>query len=595
MDERAGIRVCAQGVARAGVVLAVLILASVAPVRGQVSPGPLSKAHAEFDGNLGCVKCHGKGEGEMSNRCMACHEEIAALVTARRGFHGREGNKNCARCHPDHGGRDFAMIEWPDKTPEKFDHARTGWPLKEKHAKTECKKCHTAAHVSITMAGLVKVKRDIPWVGLDADCKSCHEDVHRGSLGGDCTRCHTEKGWRPVENFDHAKTSFPLTGLHEKVVCAKCHEAESLRLARDAKGHVTPLFKPLPHDECSACHADVHKGAFGPRCADCHVTTGFKVIAKDRFDHDRTRYPLRGKHAALACDVCHDEKKAFGKKPPFATCGGCHRDPHAGQTKVAGKATDCASCHTVDTFKPSTFTAERHAKTKFPLQGGHARTLCMDCHGRVPAGSAALVTAAMGSAKVWMNPLYGRCVDCHRDPHEGRFAAGGERARKDDCLACHTIESFRPSTFDAGVHDTARFKLKGAHRATPCVACHKDLEPLAKMTVQAAAVGAVLPLRNDGRACRDCHATPHGIQFDSKKDGGACESCHDENRFVPASGFDHARVKLFPLDGKHRNVPCVKCHPVVTTSEGKKMTLFKPLSARCESCHAEGALLQNRG
>jgi hypothetical protein len=570
----------------------VLGLAFAVPARAQVSPGPLAKAHAELDGNLGCIKCHGKGEGEMDHKCMACHEEIASLVQQRRGFHGREGNKDCAHCHPDHGGRDFAMIAWPDKTPEKFDHARTGWALKEKHAALTCEKCHTASRISPDMAGLLKAKRDVPWVGLDSNCKSCHEDIHRGSLGDNCATCHSEKGWRPVPGFDHARTAFPLTGLHGKVECARCHEAPALNLAKDDKGRVIPLYKPLPHGECSACHADPHKGALGPRCVDCHVTAGFKVISKDRFNHDRTRYPLRGKHAALNCDKCHDEKTAWGKKPPFATCDGCHKDAHAGQTMVAGKAPDCAACHTVDAFKPSTFTVEQHAKTRYPLQGAHARTLCMDCHGRMPSGPPELVAEAIGSAKVWMHPASGVCVDCHRDPHEGRFARGGERARKDDCLACHTVDSFRPSTFDVAAHEKAGFKLKGAHRATPCVACHKELEPLAKMTEKVAAAQATLPMKNDARACAQCHATPHGIQFDSRKDGGACDGCHDENRFVPASGFDHQKVKSFKLEGKHRNVACVKCHPVVTTSEGRKMSLYRPLSAKCESCHAEGDLLQ---
>lgn len=588
-------RASARGAAGLGVVLLVLVLLSVASARAQVSPGPLTKAHAELEGNLGCVKCHGKGEGEMDRRCMACHGEIAAVVKEGRGFHGREGKKNCARCHPDHGGRDFAMIAWPDKGPQKFDHARAGWPLKDKHAAVACEKCHKAAHVSDAMAGLVKVKRDVVWVGLESSCRGCHEDIHRGSLGDDCARCHSEKGWRPASSFDHAKTAFSLTGLHAKVACAKCHEAESLHLAKDAKGKVIPLYKPLPHNECSACHADPHKGSFGPRCADCHVTAGFKVIAKGRFDHNRTRYPLRGKHAALVCDKCHHETTAWGKKPPFATCDGCHRDPHAGQTMVAGKATDCAACHTVEAFKPSTFTVEQHAKTKFVLKGGHVRTACMDCHGRAPAGTTAQALAAVGSAKVWMHPAHGRCIDCHRDPHEGRFAAKGERAREGDCLACHSVESFRPSTYDVAAHETARYRLKGAHRATPCVACHKELEAVAKMTVKAAAAGATLTLRHDARACRDCHATPHGIQFDARKDGGACESCHNEDRFVPASGFDHQKVKTFALDGRHRNVPCAKCHPMVTTSDGKRMALYRPLSAACESCHTDADLLQKRG
>ena len=581
------------------VVRTALALASAVMLHGvrahaQVSPGPLSKAHAEFDGNLGCNKCHGKGEGEMDRKCMACHEEIALLVKEQRGFHGQKGRKDCAHCHPDHGGRDFALIAWPQGGAEKFDHAQAGWPLKEKHATLSCDKCHTASRVTPAMAGLLKVKRDTPWVGLEAKCAGCHADIHRGSLGSNCAQCHSEKGWRPVPGFDHGKTAFPLSGLHGKVACAKCHEAESLQLAKDAQGRVKPLYRPLPHGECSACHADPHKGGFGPKCADCHATAGFKVIAKGRFDHDRTRYPLRGKHAALACEKCHNEKTAWGKKPPFATCDGCHKDPHAGQTMLAGKSTDCAACHGVDGFKPSTYTVALHNKSKFPLEGAHAATLCADCHGRSPAGDPKLVAAAVGSAKVWMHPVHGRCVDCHRDPHQGRFAAGGARARKGDCLACHSMESFRPSKFDVAAHESAAFHLKGAHRAIPCVACHKELEKLPGMTVKAAAASAVLPLASEARACRDCHATPHGIQFDARKNGGACDACHGEDRFVPAIAFDHQKVKSFPLDGKHRNVACAKCHPAVTTSDGKTMTLYRPLSSKCESCHAEGDL-QFRG
>lgn len=577
---------------RVAVWAAVLMLGAAPAVHAQVSPGPLSKAHASLEGNLECTKCHGKGSGEMDRKCMACHGEIASLVANHRGFHGREASHDCAHCHPDHGGRDFALIAWPDKSPEKFDHARTGWALRGKHAAVACKTCHTRAHLGPEMAALVEVKsRDTVWVGIDSSCRTCHEDIHRGALGDNCASCHNEKAWRPVPGFDHAKTSFPLTGLHAKVACAKCHEAPGLKLAHDARGAVIPLYKPLPHGECNACHADPHKGSFGTTCSSCHSTAGFKVIRKGRFDHDKTRYPLRGRHAALACEKCHDEKTAWGKKPPFATCGGCHKDPHAGQAMAAGKATDCAACHTVSGFKPSTFSVEEHAKTRFPLDGAHASTKCMDCHGLKPAGTAAQVAAAVGRAKVWFHPAHERCTDCHRDPHGGRFSPGGERARAKDCRACHTMEHFRPSTFDAAQHDEARFKLEGAHRAIPCGACHADL---------AAAASAkpgrhvALTLKIDARSCRDCHQSPHGTQFDSRKDKGACDACHDIESFRPASRFDHRRLNAFPLEGAHLRVACGKCHPTVKTSGGKKMTLYRPLSSRCESCHADGDILHRR-
>ena len=95
------------------------------------------------------------------------------------------------------------------------------------------------------------------------------------------------------------------------------------------------------------------------------------------------------------------------------------------------------------------------------------------------------------------------------------------------------------------------------------------------------------------QTCRDCHENPHGKQFASRKDGGACESCHGVDSFKPASRFDHARVKTFTLEGAHARVACVKCHPTVTT-EGKKMTLFRPVSSECVSCHANDGVLLKR-
>jgi hypothetical protein len=146
---------------------------------------------------------------------------------------------------------------------------------------------------------------------------------------------------------------------------------------------------------------------------------------------------------------------------------------------------------------------------------------------------------------------------------------------------------------DADAHRAARFPLEGAHRAVPCFACHRELG--AEKTVRASSDNArELALRIDAHACRDCHPTPHGAQFDRRKDGGACDSCHDTVRFTPASRFDHARVKSFALDGAHKKVPCARCHPTVTPAGGKPMALYRPMPSRCEDCHAGDGILGGR-
>ncbi|MGE5731947.1 MAG: hypothetical protein ACM37U_08405, partial [Gemmatimonas sp.] len=58
--------------------LATGILISASTARAQISPGPLSAAHASLDGPLNCTKCHaGGGKQSMTNRCLSCHREIS--------------------------------------------------------------------------------------------------------------------------------------------------------------------------------------------------------------------------------------------------------------------------------------------------------------------------------------------------------------------------------------------------------------------------------------------------------------------------------------------------------------------------------------
>jgi hypothetical protein len=100
-----------------------------------------------------------------------------------------------------------------------------------------------------------------------------------------------------------------------------------------------------------------------------------------------------------------------------------------------------------------------------------------------------------------------------------------------------------------------------------------------------------LPFTIAGQACRDCHTSPHGNQFDKRKDGGACESCHDVESFKPASRFDHAKMASFTLEGAHAKVACEKCHPVAT-SNGKRMVIYRPLPSKCVDCHAGDGVLK---
>ena len=50
-------------------------------------------------------------------------------------------------------------------------------------------------------------------------------------------------------------------------------------------------------------------------------------------------------------------------------------------TILAGKpAGDCAVCHDVRAFRPSTWPVAEHQRTKYPLDGAHALAACEKCH-----------------------------------------------------------------------------------------------------------------------------------------------------------------------------------------------------------------------
>jgi hypothetical protein len=515
----------------------------------------------------------------MTVRCLECHREIAWLDEQKRGYHASVQGQACATCHPDHAGQDFALISWPDGSPERFDHSRAGWELTGRHAAAKCADCHTAKFRHAESA--TRSPRQGPdwgWVGLDRTCTSCHADAHHGALGAVCTTCHDTEHWKPAPRFSHATTRYPLTGAHLTVACDACHQAPRLHPRRDAAGALVSVFKPVPHAECSACHTDPHGGRLGATCSSCHVTTSFTTVNRAGFDHARTRFPLLGRHASVSCERCHDFSPG-GKvirDRPFAACTDCHADAHAGGATVAGRAADCAGCHSVDGWRPATFTVAQHQATRFPLAGRHASVPCADCHVKNPPGVAA---AALGSSGVWLRPAMGTCRTCHADAHGGQLAA---RADSGACESCHTVAGWAPSTVTLAAHARYRFALDGAHAAVPCVACHRGMtqtvapSPVTRLTFEAPAGG-----------CAGCHTNPHGAQFAARADRGACEGCHDTRAFRPAARFDHARDAAFSLKGAHQAVPCDRCHRTARDAQGHAIVVYRPVPTNCEACHGD--------
>jgi hypothetical protein len=548
-------------------VVAMLLLWGLTAM-AQISPGPLSRAHQSLNGDTNCTACHKLG-GAATFKCLDCHGEIASRLVAHKGLHATYhiepgSSQECARCHSEHNGVDFPLVKWDTKT---FDHKQTGYALEGKHAGLACNRCHTPDHISPAERSAIKVK-DLSksFLGIPTTCTTCHQDQHQGRLGANCLQCHNYNDWKTVNvgQFDHSKTKYPLTGLHAQVACAKCHTP-----GPDNK----PRYAGIPFGKCSDCHSDPHRGSFAQTCQTCHNTAGWKRVSaatvSEHFDHSKTKYPLLGKHQTVECTRCH-QSGDFKKPIAFQKCMNCHQpDPHNGQFAKRPDGGECAGCHTVEGFTPSTFGLKEHASTAYPLQGKHADLKCAQCH--IPKGKDTLFKIK-----------FQKCTDCHRDQHDGQFAAA---PYFNACERCHNLQGYRPSTFSLANHKDTRFQLTGGHLAVPCGDCHK--EPL-----EGAPKTPVLYHWND-LSCTTCHNDPHKGQFKDRMakvrpngKAAGCEACHSTKSWRELTGFDHSQTS-FPLLGTHRATACIDCHKPPNL-ETKLMNVdFKAAPTKCEECHED--------
>lgn len=516
-------------------VAAVVVVSAVAPAtaRAQLfSPGPLSRAHHELEGDEHCERCHSAGRGIDTRDCLSCHEDLGARISAGRGLHGREyRGRSCGDCHVEHLGPRAALIRWPGGARERFDHALAGWPLEGAHRSVECRGCHDGRNARGAQT----------YLGERSDCASCHRDPHENRFGSECTSCHTQASWAVarVGRIDHSRTRFPLRGAHARVECARCHNEP-------------PRWRGLEFDQCSDCHRDPHEGRFTQPCASCHVETGWQSLDSVREHHPGLS--LAGGHARAVCGLCHD--RGLDTAPSRGTdCVDCHRPVHE-----APLGRDCARCHGAIRWLglPRRVGLRAHERVPFQLRGAHEEVECQGCH-----------DPSLPAPRRFRQLAFDGCRHCHADtdPHRGEFASrdAGE------CGPCHTETGFRPSRFGVELHAGTHFPLEGRHESVPCSACHTSEIPRTWFRVER-------------QACADCHENPHGDQFATEMAEGGCGHCHD-----PA-GWDRPRIDhaTWPLTGAHRLVHCNSCH--APTAEDRRVgrgASYRGVPRDCAGCHAD--------
>lgn len=204
-------------------------LPSVPAAAGASPHGPLATAKFTASTQV-CASCHADVHlGQVGAACETCHGVALAKFAVSPGF----------------------------------DHARTKFRLGGKHAPVACEKCHKPTTGAFPSGTGTAVKL----TGIGSACLTCHTDVHLGQLGATCETCHSDQTFK-IANFTHRNPALRgfFVGAHERAACDTCHDKATGTFPA-GKG---TAVRYAVSTECTSCHRDVHNGALGTRCADCH-------------------------------------------------------------------------------------------------------------------------------------------------------------------------------------------------------------------------------------------------------------------------------------------------------------------------------------
>ncbi len=522
--------------------LLVLMATSSISLNAQLSPGDLSNAHAHLEGLSNCTQCHDLGNKVSSEKCLTCHTEIKERINLNKGYHASSDvtGGECAMCHSEHNGRNFRLINLDVNS---FNHDLTGYHLSVPHAKKVCTDCHASKFITDQK---LKAKKKT-YLGVGLECLNCHADYHLRTLSSDCLKCHDSEKFVPASKFDHNNAKFILAGKHKTVDCSKCH---SIKIT---DGNKFQQFRGIQYSNCTSCHKDPHNNQFGQNCRKCHSEDSFRSVQGiPDFDHNQTGYKLEEKHLIVTCKACHKNKLTDPLK--HDKCMDCHSDYHNGQFVKNGVRPDCSQCHTLKGFTSFSYTIEQHNQGNFPLKGSHEAIPCFECHKKQERWS--------------FRQIGNFCKDCHPDIHTSYIQA--KYYPESDCRICHNENSWSDVNFD---HSKTGFQLTGAHSRTICRDCH--FRQSADRNIQQKFNGLV-------PECSTCHTDRHFRQFE-RNGITNCTDCHDTEDWK-ASKFNH-NTTAFKLDGKHADVPCIKCHK--PQQEGTVFYIkYKIKEFKCESCHS---------
>lgn len=473
-----------------------------------------------------------------------------------------------------------------------FDHAKTGFLLRDVHATLRCEQCHVDA-----------VFKNTP-----KDCAGCHaigtrvgatpKPVNHVQTTDPCDTCHTSPTSFLVANFKHISLRGAITGN-----CITCHNNQSQGVVSKPVNHFPTL---LP---CESCHTNTstflswrmdHTGLTS-NCASCHSGQFPNVVSK----------PAAHIVTSGDCGACHNTTTFLGAffshSDPLnpvtpGSCGTCHRGQQPGvkaipvvhiPTLTTGNA--CDACHTpTNTSGYTSFLgAQYHASATAPAPAG----ICSTCHTGAYSG-------VQGKPSFHI-PTTAQCDTCHTATNTANYTTfygatfNHATVTAGSCGTCH--------------NNVAALGKPATHIPTTaaCDSCHTNT---ANYTTWLGAIYTHSPNPPTPGSCATCHngTTALGKPGWHMVTTLSCDACHtgtntsNYTTFLGATGaVDHTTIPAGNCQSCHNGagakglstghiptgaISCDGCH---AKYNGTTVTTFAPgtmqhslvTATRCDVCH----------
>ncbi len=481
-----------------------------------------------------------------------------------------------------------------------FDHAKTGFLLRDVHATLRCEQCHVDA-----------VFKNTP-----KDCAGCHaigtrvgatpKPVNHVQTTDPCDTCHTSPTSFLVANFKHISTRGAITSN-----CITCHNNQSQGVVSKPANHFPTL---LP---CESCHTNTstflswrmdHTGLTS-NCVSCHGGQFVGVVSK----------PVAHIPTTGDCGACHNTNTFLGSTYDHSavapgTCNSCHLGQYNGVVSlpvnhITTSGAQCDNCHTqantggytsffggcYDHNTGSASSCLITTATVVPVAPGN----CSSCHTGVFSGvsgkapfhvptvqqcdtchnashTAAGYATFYGATYTHTGTTAGVCGTCHNGTTALGKPASHIPATGNNCDSCHTTALATLSWLGA------TFVHSPMPPVQPCATCHNGVTALGKP-----AWHMVTTL-----ACDSCH--PNAINSNPLSFVGGVGAPNHAGFAVTscATGACHNGVNAKGLSAGHiptGTISCGYCHAAfggaVTTFQPGTMQHAQVTGIRCDVCH----------